>query len=219
MKQTVDFIRIFRRLWKSKLIIIGVTLVITTLGILTTRGIEANQYSARVSLYSVSTDSWTSNSGVNKLKDYSEIVKSKMVADQVVNTLTDAKLKSFEIQAMVKTTFVENSAIFYITAVTDNPKTAAQIANAVANAFVTDVGIITGQNNVKILDAADTVSISYNASLEKLKTRMIYLMVGFVSVCTVIIISEIFSIKVSEVNDSTLNGQIKLLGVIPKHDI
>ena len=173
-------------------------------------------YGARVSLYNVA---FGTSSGANAMKDYAQIVRSRMVADMVVSAVTNYELDARIVQSMLTTSFQESAAIFYITANADDPKLAMEVANAAANAFISQVSIITGQNNVKLLDPADSFNLAYNAQNEMKKTRLIYTGAGFALICIVISLLEIFSTKVSEVGDATLDGEIKLLGVIPRHDI
>jgi capsular polysaccharide biosynthesis protein len=220
LEYTIDFIRILRRLLKKSWLIILVTVLAGMLGIVMTLGGTPNIYGAKVSLYSVASGSYTASiQGFDAMKDYAEIVGSKKVADRVINALPDSNLDAQMIQSMVRTSYGENSAIFYVYASSTDPQLAAAVANAVAEAFVLEVSNITGKDSVKILDEADDVFISYNGKSDQLKKRLIYAAVGFFLVCGSISLAEIFSTKVKEVNDCTLNGEIKLFGVIPKHDI
>lgn len=220
MENTIDFVRILRRLIQKIWLIILVTVVSGLLGIVYTIGDTPNIYNAQVSLYSVASGSYTASiQGSYAMRDYAEIVRSKKVAERVVNVLTDYDLNALTIQSMVSTSYDENSAIFYIFANSQDPKLANAVANAAADAFVIEVSNITGADRVKILDAADNVSISYDGVREQQKTRLIFVAAGFILICLILSLLEIFSSKIKSVNDSTLNGQIKLLGVIPKHNI
>jgi capsular polysaccharide biosynthesis protein len=220
LDQVIDFSRIFRKLLKKLWLIVTVTVVFAAVGVVMTLHNERDIYGAQVSLYSVSNGANTaSTSGINTMKDYAEIVSSKMVADQVVNSLPEYNLNARNVQAMVSTAYKDGSAIFYIMVRAEDPKLAADVANAASNVFVMVVNNITKQYSVKILDAADSANTYYDAEIGQLKTRLIYAAAGLLLACVIISFIEIFSTRVSEVNDSTLNGQIKLLGVIPKHNI
>jgi capsular polysaccharide biosynthesis protein len=115
--------------------------------------------------------------------------------------------------------YTEESAIFYITAYSTVPELAVSVANAVAEAFVLEVRNVTGEDSVKILDKAETVFLSFDARSEQTKTRLTFAAGGFIAICAVIAMTELFGTKVKEVDDATLNGDIKLLGVIPNHSI
>ena len=95
MGQTVDFIRIFRKLIKYLWVIVVVTVLSGAVGFFMTIRTGNNVYSARVSLYNIG-----NSANANAMRDYTEIISSKMVADQVVNSLTNYKLNSREIQSM-----------------------------------------------------------------------------------------------------------------------
>lgn len=220
MESTMDFVRILRGLVKKIWLVVLITILAGLVGIIYTLGDTPNVYSAKVSLYSVASGSYTASvQGAYAMRDYAEIVGSKKVADRVVNALPDYNLNALMIQSIVSTSYNDNSAIFYVYANSTEPDLAKAVANAVADAFVLEVRNITGADWVKILDAADSVTVSYNAETEQLKTRLTFFAVGFVLICVVISLFEVFSTKVKEVRDCTLNGEIKLLGVIPKHTI
>lgn len=220
METTIDFLRILQKLIKKAWLILLITLVSVLAGIIYTLGDAPNVYGAEVSIYSVAAGSYSASiQGFNAMTDYAEIVESKKVADRVVNALPDYNLDSQMIQSMLRTSYGDNSAIFRVYAYSSNPELVTLVANAAAEAFVSEVSNITGVDNVKILDEAIDVFVSYNGQREKLKTRLVFTVVGFVIICAIIGISEIFSTKVTRVTDSTLNGEIKLLGVIPKHNI
>lgn len=220
MENSFDFIRIFRQLVKRIWLIVLVTAVFGIFGIIYTFGNATNVYSAEASLYSVATGSYQASlQGFYAMTDYAEIARSKKVADRVVNALSEYNLDAQMVQSMVNTIYDENSAIFRINAFSNDPQLAMAVTNAVAEAFVQEVSNITGSDSVKILDSASTVSISYNGKTEQLKTRLIFTVGGFLAICVMIGLAEMFSTKVKEVNDCTLNGEIRILGVIPKHSI
>lgn len=197
-----------------------VTVLAGFVGIVYTLGETPNIYSAEVSLYGVASGSYTASvQGSYAMRDNAEIVGSKKVADRVVNALPEYNLNAMTVRSMVSTSYSDDSAIFRINANSTDPDRATAVANAAADAFVLEVSNITGADRVKILDAADSVSVSYDGESQQLKTRLIFPAVGFVLICVVISLFEIFSTKVKEVSDCTLNGEIKLLGVIPKHSI
>ncbi len=220
MENAVDFGRIFKKLVKRLWLVILVALIAGFIGILYTLRDTPNVYAADVSLYSVASGSYTASiQGFDAMKDYAEIVRSRKVADRVVNALPEYQLDANMIQSMVKTSYNENSAIFHIYVYANNPELAAPVANAVAEAFVLEVSNITGADSVKILDEADSVFVSYSGERDRLKTRLVFTVTGFLLICVIISVIEILSTKVTAVEDCTLKGEIKLLGVIPKHSI
>lgn len=217
MGQTVSFSRIFRKLVKYLWLIVIVTILTALIGFFMTRQVGSNIYKAEVTLYSTTYVGSAANAMI--MNDYAEIIRSKMVADLVVNSLGDLKLNARQLRSMVNTYYKDNSAIFSIDVSSNDPGTAIVVANAFADVFISQVNLITGQNSVKILDAADTVGVSYNAKSEQMNTRLIYAAIGFLLTCIIIGLTEILNTRVSEIGDSTLNDEIKLLGVIPRHDI
>ncbi|NLT15428.1 MAG: hypothetical protein GXY05_13925 [Clostridiales bacterium] len=220
MERTMDFVKILQTLIRRIWLVIVVTVLFGLAGLVYTRGSVPNVYSAEASIYSVASGSYAASvQSTYIMKDYAEIVGSKKVADRVVNALPEYNLDAKLVQTMVRTGFSEDSAIFYVYAYSNDPALVISVANSAAEAFVLEVSNITGADNVKILDEADTVIVSYDGQREQLKTRLLFLAVGFLLICGIITLTAIFSTRVTKVDDCTLNGEIKLLGVIPKHSI
>jgi len=216
----MDFVKILQTLIRRIWLVIVVTVLFGLAGLVYTRGSVPNVYSAEASIYSVASGSYAASvQSTYIMKDYAEIVGSKKVADRVVNALPEYNLDAKLVQTMVRTGFSEDSAIFYVYAYSNDPALVISVANSAAEAFVLEVSNITGADNVKILDEADTVIVSYDGQREQLKTRLLFLAVGFLLICGIITLTAIFSTRVTKVDDCTLNGEIKLLGVIPKHSI
>jgi capsular polysaccharide biosynthesis protein len=220
MDNTMDIARIFRKLIKRIWLIIAVTVIFTIAGIFYTANPSPNLYMANVSLYSIAYGSYRSSmEGFSAMMDYAEIISSKKVADRVVNDLAEYNLSAMLVQSMVSTSYRNDSAIFHIRTVSEDPVLAINVANSVADAFILEVRYVTGADSVKILDKAEQVSVYYDGRVDQLKTRFIFMAVGFIFICGVISLAEIFSKKINLVDDATLKGEIKLLGVIPKHRI
>lgn len=220
LERTIDLGRVIRRMIKKAWLIAVVTVVVAVIGCIYTMRPSPDVYGSRVSLYSVAYGSYRASiEGFNAMKDYAEIVGSKKVAERVIGLLPQYALDAGTIQSMVRTSYTEESAIFYITAYSTVPELAVSVANAVAEAFVLEVRNVTGEDSVKILDKAETVILSFNAKSEQTRTRLTFAAGGFIAICAVLAVTELFGTKVKEVDDATLNGDIKLLGVIPDHSI
>lgn len=219
-ESTIDVARIVRRLLLHWKLIIAFTIVATVIGIVVTIPNKPNEYLATASAYSIAAGSYTDSiQGSKAMKDYAEIITSNKVAERVATALTKYRLTTTMIQKMITTSSSENSTIFHIVATAEDPQLAVDVVNAVTDAFLLEVRNITGQDSVQILDHAANVTLSYNANMQKLKTRLIFGAAGFVLICAVLIVGELFSTNIKEVEDGTLDGEITLFGVIPKHDI
>jgi capsular polysaccharide biosynthesis protein len=220
LERTVDFAKIIHAVIKRIWLIALVTVLIGLAGVIYTWEDIPNEYGAETSIYSVASGSYAASmQSTSIMKDYAEIIGSKKVADRVVTALPDYNLDAKRVQTMVKTSFSEDSAIFYVYAYSNDPALVISVANSAAEAFVLEVSNITGADNVKILDEADSIFVSYDGQKEQLKTRIIFAAAGFALSCGILVLAAIFGTRVTKVEDCTLNGEIKLLGVIPKHSI
>jgi len=147
---------------------------------------------------------------------YTEIVKSKLVLDQVINNLhldTTTEILSKH----VTVSDIEDTEILKITVEDDNPESAATIANEIANIFKKEIVNIYKLDNVNTIDEARIPdSVSNNTTVRDA------IIAALISIFGVIAIAFIFyyfddTIKYSE----DLENKVKLpiAGKVVKSDI
>ena len=223
----IDFVRCFKALLKNMKWIVCTAFLFLAIGILVAVYYvdTENVYDAKASVYSIAHGSYTDSSeGIQVIRTYSDIVKSLKVAERASLLLGDGQLDKFTIYDMIEVEgpevsssgyVVGESSIINIHASSTNPQDAVRVANAVAQAFVMEVSSITMTTSVQVLDEAYTCDMTYNA----LKQQAIYVglivAAGILLSCAVIVLQEIFSTKISTLQQSTLYGELDIIGVIP----
>lgn len=145
---------------------------------------------------------------------YSEIIKSRRVLNQVVNEL-NLEYSSAELSKNIVVSSVSDTEIIKISVSDENNKTAAKIANTIADVFKKDIMEIYNLENVSIIDKAEIQDNPYNIQL--LKDVVIFLMVGLVLSVGVMFVIYYFdtSVKSSEEIESKLG--IPVIGNVPRY--
>lgn len=204
-------------LWKKRNIVIAVTILFFVAGYLFTMNKPVNNiYRADASIYSATMGSYQQSlTGANAMKDYIDIVSSNKVCEKAEELMEDIDISAEMIQKMVDARFSDDSYILNIYAYSSDYYVSIKVANAVAQAFVSEMRGITGNDAIKLLDEADNAVISSYGGNNILKLRIVFCIVGLFLCCVIIIIKEIFTDKIKTINQCILEDNNDIMGVIP----
>lgn len=220
MQYKIDIARIFHQLVRKSWLVAVSTLVAGLVGFMLTADAGETVYSAYTTIYSISVGSYKQSiEGYNAMLDYSGIIGSNKVATRATTTLSNKyNLSTNEIISMISTSFSDNSAIMMIIARSTDPQLSIDVANAVSDAFTIEINNITGENDVQILDHAQSTMIYSDAVSNQLRQRIIFAAVGFIASIGYIVLYEIFNTKIKCLDETSL-FDINIIGVLPNHDI
>ena len=151
---------------------------------------------------------------------YAEVVKTANVAKRACAILNDAYSVS-EIINLVQTNYSENLVsgvpIIEIGVICQDPKEAVAIVDAVTEAFIVELQTLTQDEAVRRLGESSNVVMLYSAkktcALVTLGTGLAFALV----LAGILVVREILAIQLTTVKDGLLNGQLKLIGVIPRY--
>ena len=187
-----------------------------------------NSYRASAVVYSYVKGSYDESAlGLDALKVYSEVVKSRKIAEEARKLLKNTDLTVDEIYNMISTddrfiqgsTYIyENeSAVLHIYADSSSEADSTVVVNAVADAFVTEINKIFMSDTVQVLDYAARSEKTYDFVQQKIiiTVAMAICSGGIYIIC--LLISIIFSSKIITVKDMDAYGQLTILGVIPDY--
>lgn len=204
-----------RKLW----MIIIVTIIAFLIGLILTPTPDANIYSAKSTVYSSSYGSYKDSIEVSQaIQDYADIVSSNKVCERAALLIGDNFVSAEEIKSMITTIVSEESQVMGIVAKSKTPMTAMKVANAVAESFVIEVRNITGTDAAQILDNANQVNISTNGRLIQMLKRVLFAFIGLIVSTVFISLRALFTTKAHSIENCTLNGELEVLGVIPRYD-
>jgi len=151
--------------------------------------------------------------GIAALANYAEIVTTDRVAAYAAELLEGEGLTALQIQRMITTASRVNSHILSITARSESPRLAILVANAVAESFVTQVSVITGNHSIQMLDAARAARI---ATWGRERDIVFLATAGALfAACALVVLLELAGGKVRSVKQC-VDDMGELLAVIPK---
>lgn len=209
-----DFKLAISALWKRKILIALVTLAGIFSGFLIT--VNSSQvYSATASVFCATYGSYQlSATDVRSMVNYSDFISSKRVCEYAASLLNETVVTADQVQKMIVLSLSDNSYVMHISATSESPKLAMDVANAVAEAFVTEVSNITGNDSIQILDEADKYIVSKGNDI--LKKRLLITGAAFCVICAIIILKELFSDKVRSITQClSYVTEDEILGIVP----
>lgn len=224
--EEIDIKEIMYGLWKNKLIIIVILFLGIALGTLYQSFMVKPLYQSTTTLVlskpTTAEGNQTGTSGTITSNDialnqklvstYSEIMKSRTVAREVINKLglkvsEESLMNNITVQSKKDTELLEISVSY------SNATKAAEIANTLAEVFTNKVKEVYNIENVSIIDKAEVATAPYNISL--MKTMILFSIGSFIIACLVVFIKMYFSntIKSQEELEKLLG--LPVLAVIP----
>jgi capsular polysaccharide biosynthesis protein len=209
-----DFKLAIAALWKRKILIVLVTLIGLFSGFLITVN-DSQVYSATASVFCATYGSYKlSDTDVRTMVNYSDFISSRKVCEYAASLLNDTEVTADQIQTMIIMSLSDNSYVMRISADSESPELAMKVANAVAEAFVTEVSNITGNDSIQILDEADRYIVSREN--DTLKKQLLFAGAAFSAICAIIALKELFSNKVRSITQC-LNYvfEDEIFGIVP----
>jgi len=151
---------------------------------------------------------------------YAEVAKTANVAKRAAAMLNDAYSVS-EIINLVQANYSENVVsgvpVIEIGAMCRNPEETVAIVDAVTEAFIVELQTLTENETVRRLGESSHVELLYNASRTRLLVTVGTALAFALLLAAVIVLREILALRLTTVKDGLLNGQLKLMGVIPRY--
>jgi capsular polysaccharide biosynthesis protein len=144
---------------------------------------------------------------------YGEIVKSKIVANELMSNL-GLNFTYEELDRKISVTLVKNTEIIKILVKAKDGKVAAQIANEIANVFIKHVTRIMNVQNIQVIDKAE---VPLNPNKPKPIINMVIAsVIGIAFSIFSIFIYEYFDNTVKTSEDIEKNLGLPIIGTIPK---
>lgn len=212
-----DYIRIsVTNIWKNKFLIAAVTLLFLLLGIFFASWQSiTNTYYAKATVYTVyGSTTQETTAATTALSGYSDIIGSKKVCERAEAIIGDANISANRIRGMISCSYNKSSTVMTISAYSTSPTTAVKVVNAVAEAFVTEIQSITGNDRIQVLDEAEDVRMTSNGMMGLIKTVFMSGVIGFAISVLLIVGNVVFSNKIKSV-EQCLDEEEEILGIIP----
>lgn len=225
-EETIELRELLEILLKRKLLIIIMTVLCTVAGGVYSVFLITPMYNAETTMMvngaknmtdiASSLDIGSINLSQKLVVTYGEIVKSRIVLEQTIDSL---KLDMTYGQLLRKTTAqqVGGTEILKIAVQDENPEQAAVIANKISDVFVKEVMRILKVNNVETIDKAIPIEkpVNVKTALNIAIAMILGLMLG---VFTAFVL-EYMDNTIKTENDVQKHLDLPVLGLIPDHDL
>ncbi len=151
--------------------------------------------------------------GSQLVKDYRELVVSRMVSSTVIEQLGLKNTSASQLSGMLTVTSKNDTRVIQISTENTNPQLAMDITNRVAEIFKTRVVEIMKVENVQIIDKAELPQIPVKP--DKVKNLTVAAMLGIVMGCLIIFLINYLDDTIKTPDDVTKYLDLPVIGTIP----
>lgn len=225
-EETIELRELLEILLKRKLLIIIMTVLCTVAGGVYSVFLITPMYNAETTMMvngaknmtdiASSLDIGSINLSQKLVVTYGEIVKSRIVLEQTIDSL---KLDMTYEQLLGKTTAqqVGGTEILKIAVQDEDPAQAAVIANKISDVFVKEVMRILKVNNVETIDKA--IPIEKPVNVKTALNTAIAMILGLMMGVFTAFVLEYMDNTIKTENDVQKHLDLPVLGLIPDHDL
>ena len=214
----IDIFRCFNIIWRKKLAILLVGLLFFSIALAATINGMPNLYSASTTVCSVfdpGIDLFQAQYSGAVLRSYTDVINSMKVLNSAASLLNINGITGQDLQDIISVKAADNSSVITIEALSDDPVISISAANAVANAFVQELTVISGQEIAKQLDVASQCEVARDGMVFTWLIRIVSAVATVLIACLVILFQDIFSTKVHFIQDATFNGSLDVISMVP----
>ncbi|MBR6689448.1 MAG: hypothetical protein IKL68_05480 [Clostridia bacterium] len=141
---------------------------------------------------------------------YREIIKSKTVLKDVINTL-DLEYTTKELYRNITVSTVADTEMISITVKSLNAEEAAKVTNKLAEIFSENIKEIYNIENISIIDKAEIESVPTNINV--VKQLIIYFLIGFVVACGIVFVLFYFDTTLKDASQIEKMGFVVLTSI------
>ena len=149
----------------------------------------------------------------NLVATYSEIVKSRRIAEAVIKNLS-LNYSIDELLNEVKVSNSDNTEIIKIRVIDKDRGLAADIANEIVKVFSEEIKSIYKLQNVSVVDIAEEADEPYN--INYIKEFVIYVLSGIVLACAIIFVIYYFDTTIKSAEEIENGLGLPVFGVVPE---
>lgn len=143
---------------------------------------------------------------------YSQIIKSRRVLDQVIESL-ELNTTTSSLAEQITVTSVSETPIIKVTVSDENNQEAVKIANRIAEVFKEEITKIYNLENISIIDEAILEKDPFNVNVPK--QMIIYGLVGIVLSCGIVFVMYYFDNTIKNKKEIETKLNLPVLGEIP----
>ena len=227
--EELDLKELFNVFWNKKVQIILITLLAMLIGAVYSYFFIVPEYKSSTTLVLAQSTSTIDPTKVgtitqadvtlnsNLVSTYSEIIKSKSVLMQVVESLENKGLSEANLKRSISVQAVKDTEVIQITVRNKDANLASQIANKIAEVFSEKVVEIYNISNVYILDRAEPNAVPSN--INHVKDIIIFAFIGMVISVIFVLLLNMLDTTIKTEQDIENSTGLLVLGIIPNYDV
>lgn len=221
--EDISFKRLAEMLWKHVSIIVAITMVMGVLSFLYSKVMMVPEYESSVTMYvknevgssmdkTLGSDIQTAQMLVDT---YIVILKSDTFLNEVNSRLVQQGIYGYDaeiLKASISARSVDGTEIFEVTVRDIDPAKSHIIANTIADVSPSVIQNFIEASSVKVIDyALEGKRVSPNVP----QNMILGLLIGLLLGCIIVVIREIFDMRIKTEDDLKIWFNLPILGVIP----
>ena len=226
--EELDLKELFTIFWNRRLEIVLITLITLAIGVVYSYFFIVPEYKASTTLVLVQSSATVEQSGQgitqtdltlnSKLvSTYSEIMKSKAILSQVVDSIGKKEVTESTIRNNISVQAVKNTELIEITVKNLDPNTAALIANKIAEVFSEKIVEIYNISNIYVLDRAEPSENPSN--INHTKDLVIFAFIGIVISVAFVLVLNMLDTTIKTEQDVESSTGLLVLSSIPNYEV
>ncbi len=229
----IDIGRCLQAIVKKRKFIAVVTILFFVVGLGLTLNVGEDKYTANATVYAAADGSYAdATNAVTAMNAYLNVATSYKVSQRAALIIGRSDVTATDLQNATAVSSSANSSgglsgvsnfmtssatIINFNATSSDPNLAMEMADAMAQSYAIEMEEILNSDSVKTLDNAYTYTKSLNATVQAWKNRAIFMALGFILACALVVVCEIFDRKVRTVREATIRENIPVIGIIPDY--
>jgi len=159
--QEINLYHLLKFYAKNWFVIVIATVIGLSAGVIYNNFIQVPMYKSTATLLVINTDVKDAASTATLINNYSEIIKSRRVLENVI-TSNNINLSYEALAGSVDTTTSKDTQVIKLNVTTKSPQDSEKVTNGIISTFKTEIKNLYNKENIKIVDTASYSSTPYN---------------------------------------------------------
>jgi capsular polysaccharide biosynthesis protein len=159
--QEINLYHLLKFYAKNWFVIVIATVIGLSVGVIYNNFIQVPMYKSTATLLVINTDVKDAASTATLINNYSEIIKSRRVLENVI-TSNNINLSYESLVGSVDTTTSKDTQVIKLNVTTKSPQDSEKVTNGIISTFKTEIKNLYNKENIKIVDTASYSSTPYN---------------------------------------------------------
>ncbi len=159
--QEINLYHLLKFYAKNWFVIVITTVIGLSAGVIYNNFVQVPMYKSTATLLVINTDVKDAASTATLINNYSEIIKSRRVLENVIRA-NNINLSYESLAGSVDTTTSKDTQVIKLNVTTKSPQDSEKVTNGIISTFKTEIKNLYNKENIKIVDTASYSSTPYN---------------------------------------------------------